>query len=87
MFVFGVLQVVFYRIRTEYGDLQSTSAYSIQMLENKDQKTPNPENFHGFCDDFFNLWQYFFVYENIYSGFRKNRKNLNIKSNEHCPVI
>ena len=31
--------------------------------------------------------KYFYVYENIYSGFRKNRKKLNIKYNDHCPVI
>ena len=30
---------VFSRIRTEYGEIQSISPYSFQMLENTDQKT------------------------------------------------
>ena len=29
---------VFSRIRTEYGEMQSISQYSVQILENADQK-------------------------------------------------
>lgn len=35
----------FFRIRVECGDLQSKSTYSIQMLENADQKNSGYSNF------------------------------------------
>ena len=79
VFVFGVLQVVFYRIRTEYGDLQSTSLYSVQMLEKKDQKTPNSEKFHGVCDEFFNLWQIFLCIWKHLQWFSQKQKKIKHK--------
>ena len=43
---------VFYRIQTEYRDLQSKSLYSVQMLENTDQKISKFQHFSrnaGIC--------------------------------------
>ena len=38
---------VFFRIRTEYGEILRFSLYSVQMPENTDQKTPNTDTFHA----------------------------------------
>ena len=41
---------VFFRIRTEYGDLFRKSPYSIRMRENKEpEKTPYLDTFFGDC--------------------------------------
>ena len=42
---------VFYRIRTEYGDLDSKSPYSFQMWENKDQKNSEYVHFLGSVEE------------------------------------
>ena len=38
MSVFGVFQVLFFRIQTEYGNLLCKSPYSVKMQEIKDLK-------------------------------------------------
>ena len=38
---------LFSHIRTEYGDLQSTSPYSLQMQEIRTRKTPYTDTFHA----------------------------------------
>ena len=38
---------VFYRIRSEYGEIQSISPNSVRMRENTDQKTPSTDTFHA----------------------------------------
>ena len=40
---------VFSRMRNEYGDLQRESPFSVQMLENTDQQTPNTDTFQALC--------------------------------------
>ena len=43
----GLFWSAFSRIRTEYGELQIISPYSVQMRENADQNNPEYGHFLG----------------------------------------
>lgn len=71
----------------------NTKIYKVHLCilskswKSSTRKLQIQKNFTEFVMNFLICGKYFYVYENIYSGFRKNRKKLNIKYNDHCPVI
>ena len=55
MYIFGVILVPTFRIRTEYKEIQSICPYSVRMRENVDQNNSEYRHFlrsESMLDDF-----------------------------------